>query len=834
MTESRDEVCCRICGCSDEELVAPCDCQGSMRFVHENCLKKWLLTRQRRSNEITMNFNGEICEVCGYHFTFEAVYRPEAPAHISILELSLWLVREFLLRLTSITSFIAKCWMWIWIFPWLSAFIFFTFLDFIQQPEDEAAIIAYGREHLFFQNLLFPGFSVSRVIPGFLCALTGIAVINLWADFATETAETGEPSEGERSPIARIRAELRDIPRTEVDFIFADEFLNRQRVVENQDADDFYTILLDYMDPLLMLIVGSYAAAVGSIIFMIIPGFIGSFILLSVVGFSGSSLFSVSLWADLLVIGIGWVPIILTLTLIWVYRSPINFRALTGRISENLLINCLQVLPSTVAGFGIFTLVKYLFGARIIPKLFLINTVLPIFFGTWFINSPFRWFLSSIIESPETDSSSRFIFLLRGHELDSPSSEWRNELNRQRYLTITNITDALVRSIMPLFFLLCSVYPALTGLKYIEILPLRYGSLSHDEPGLSKGPQLLHDAGIERFTIPLEIVLLHFVIPLVARMPIEFSGWSEFVQSKFRRAWREIIAANVGFHVRVLSAALTFMVFIGGLGVLSIWVMIGLPLFFGRFVIFFDDGLAYLIGVSLIMGLIHLSIIAYSSLSPTVDERNVVLESSGGQWSGFLPPTSPLSIRSPEIERPSLILQIFVFILCVIIAPLLLGQIFVALLVLPLSTVDWLSRATFGSCWVGGLLILKAAYTVAAAMGEEGTRIVIVIDRLFARQSWNDQTVLKEAIELFYPSIAAWVILVAIPLGIAEIINMINGYFAYLLRRWICCIAFTCILIFQTILPLVMERLEKLRKQIYDDKYLLTSKLKNKSTIISS
>ena len=50
---------CRICLCGIEvaHLIAPCECTGSMQYVHQDCLIKWLNT----------SFKGR-CEVCFYQF----------------------------------------------------------------------------------------------------------------------------------------------------------------------------------------------------------------------------------------------------------------------------------------------------------------------------------------------------------------------------------------------------------------------------------------------------------------------------------------------------------------------------------------------------------------------------------------------------------------------------------------------------------------------------------------------------------------------------------------------------------------------------------------------
>ena len=56
---------CRICLSGHEEtepLIQPCECMGTMQYVHENCLVHWLNT----------SFKGR-CEVCSYQFKIKRV-----------------------------------------------------------------------------------------------------------------------------------------------------------------------------------------------------------------------------------------------------------------------------------------------------------------------------------------------------------------------------------------------------------------------------------------------------------------------------------------------------------------------------------------------------------------------------------------------------------------------------------------------------------------------------------------------------------------------------------------------------------------------------------------
>ncbi|XP_063218950.1 uncharacterized protein LOC134529122 [Bacillus rossius redtenbacheri] len=62
---------CRVCSLPEERggelMLAPCDCRGTMRWVHCSCLMQWLQSRCRPA-----------CEVCGARYRFR-VERPRRP-----------------------------------------------------------------------------------------------------------------------------------------------------------------------------------------------------------------------------------------------------------------------------------------------------------------------------------------------------------------------------------------------------------------------------------------------------------------------------------------------------------------------------------------------------------------------------------------------------------------------------------------------------------------------------------------------------------------------------------------------------------------------------------
>ena len=66
--------CCRYCLCndSDEDLVAPCRCKGSAKYVHKKCLQEWF---NKRNNRVVIpgafNQFNFLCEICHTNYKFK-------------------------------------------------------------------------------------------------------------------------------------------------------------------------------------------------------------------------------------------------------------------------------------------------------------------------------------------------------------------------------------------------------------------------------------------------------------------------------------------------------------------------------------------------------------------------------------------------------------------------------------------------------------------------------------------------------------------------------------------------------------------------------------------
>ncbi|NXS92947.1 MARH3 ligase, partial [Jacana jacana] len=62
-----DRPICRICheGSSQEDLLSPCECTGTLGTIHRSCLERWLSSS-----------NTSYCELCHFRFAVERKPRP--------------------------------------------------------------------------------------------------------------------------------------------------------------------------------------------------------------------------------------------------------------------------------------------------------------------------------------------------------------------------------------------------------------------------------------------------------------------------------------------------------------------------------------------------------------------------------------------------------------------------------------------------------------------------------------------------------------------------------------------------------------------------------------
>jgi RING-variant domain len=67
---------CRICFEGEEDLISPCSCSGSIKWVHRSCLDKW--RNQCRSSESEHFHNqSQRCEICHFYYLFDEIPESE-------------------------------------------------------------------------------------------------------------------------------------------------------------------------------------------------------------------------------------------------------------------------------------------------------------------------------------------------------------------------------------------------------------------------------------------------------------------------------------------------------------------------------------------------------------------------------------------------------------------------------------------------------------------------------------------------------------------------------------------------------------------------------------
>ena len=77
----QEEQVCRVCHESSGILYHPCKCDGSIRYVHQDCLTTWLKVSRQSQTESK-------CELCGSKFIFRSLYKHGGtePPSLSVLE----------------------------------------------------------------------------------------------------------------------------------------------------------------------------------------------------------------------------------------------------------------------------------------------------------------------------------------------------------------------------------------------------------------------------------------------------------------------------------------------------------------------------------------------------------------------------------------------------------------------------------------------------------------------------------------------------------------------------------------------------------------------------
>eukprot|EP01135_Chromosphaera_perkinsii_P000922 Nk52_evm20s153 gene=Nk52_evmTU20s153 len=130
-----EEDICRVCrspGSPSEPLFHPCRCTGSIRFVHQPCLMRWLKTSSKTK-----------CELCHYPFAFSPVYAGEIPAKLPMKEFlwGLWVQLGLLLMGWLRIFVVVAC--WLGVLPFITTKMF-RFVFFLEEHEQHTITTVIG------------------------------------------------------------------------------------------------------------------------------------------------------------------------------------------------------------------------------------------------------------------------------------------------------------------------------------------------------------------------------------------------------------------------------------------------------------------------------------------------------------------------------------------------------------------------------------------------------------------------------------------------------------------------------------------------------------------
>ncbi|CAA7017089.1 unnamed protein product [Microthlaspi erraticum] len=152
-----DEDVCRICRSPEEPgnpLRHPCACRGSIKYVHQDCLRLWLNRRGYKK-----------CEVCGRSYSIVPVYSEDAPERLPC--------NEFLIGVLLRVARFMKL-----MFPWIVVILFNSYCNSLH-PWGQEIVAEFQRGFWIFRKFasLWAGLSYSCLIWCFMAVITIIRMI---------------------------------------------------------------------------------------------------------------------------------------------------------------------------------------------------------------------------------------------------------------------------------------------------------------------------------------------------------------------------------------------------------------------------------------------------------------------------------------------------------------------------------------------------------------------------------------------------------------------------------------------------------------------------------
>lgn len=145
-SDASAENICRVCrsGASPgQELLYPCKCSGSIKYVHEDCLNEWL--KHSGKNE---------CELCKHRFTYTPIYKSTMPKRLPITVLVIgimkisWKTFSILLRIQLLIL------IWLVIVPRFTCNAFRAYLEWSYPSQEQQSFDNISLVQFLFGDLL--------------------------------------------------------------------------------------------------------------------------------------------------------------------------------------------------------------------------------------------------------------------------------------------------------------------------------------------------------------------------------------------------------------------------------------------------------------------------------------------------------------------------------------------------------------------------------------------------------------------------------------------------------------------------------------------------------
>jgi hypothetical protein len=125
-SDLEDAPCCRVCHCEGEpgrELFFPCKCDGTIKYVHQDCLMAWIAHSQKQK-PAALQQRVPKCELCGEPFHFTNVYKEDTPFRLTVWELVKELVPRIQTWLVIVFHALVLLALWGVAYPLFTAFWF--------------------------------------------------------------------------------------------------------------------------------------------------------------------------------------------------------------------------------------------------------------------------------------------------------------------------------------------------------------------------------------------------------------------------------------------------------------------------------------------------------------------------------------------------------------------------------------------------------------------------------------------------------------------------------------------------------------------------------------